>query len=374
MSTWYKAGTASFANGSATVTGSGTSWVDNVKIGDALRAPDGRVYEIVEIVSSSELEIRPAYEGSSESNADYAIQPTRGILQRVFNQIQAWLDAAAGFGTAATEDDDRYVNVTDAQTIAGVKNFSDGVEADSYGGDGVTQSETDTTPGRLLKTGDFGYGVEQQVSGGSADDLTTPGKYNFSSGDSPSGLPNFGAGGTIEVFYDRFGFVRQHYYVRDSTRFYVRASDSSTVFGDWSEVYHTGNILGTVSQSGGTPTGAVIESGSNSNGEYVRYADGTQICWQQLDMGTRTRFGSGSSSDPYRSDTSDWTFPSSFSGEPNITATHSIDTTNASARHGGAMYRSVSPTSVNTFQVGFISDESDNDAVFLDVRAIGRWF
>ena len=277
-------------------------------------------------------------------------------------------------GTAATEDDSRYVNVTDAQTIAGIKTFTDGIEADSYGGDGVTQSETDTTPGRLLKTGDFGYGVEQQVSGGSADDLTTPGKYNFSSGDSPSGLPNFGAGGTIEVFYDRFGFVRQHYYVRDSTRFYVRASDSSTVFGDWSEVYHTGNILGTVSQSGGTPTGAVIESGSNSNGEYVRYADGTQICWQQLDMGTRTRFGSGSSSDPYRSDTSDWTFPSSFSGEPNITATHSIDTTNASARHGGAMYRSVSPTSVNTFQVGFISDESDNDAVFLDVRAIGRWF
>ena len=38
------------------------------------------------------------------------------------------------------------------------------------------------------------------------------------------------------------------------------------------------DILGTVSQSGGVPTGAVIENGSNSNGEYVRFADGTQIC------------------------------------------------------------------------------------------------
>ncbi|MGI1292167.1 hypothetical protein [Enterobacter kobei] len=38
------------------------------------------------------------------------------------------------------------------------------------------------------------------------------------------------------------------------------------------------DILGTVSQSGGVPTGAVIEKGSNSNGEYVRFADGTQIC------------------------------------------------------------------------------------------------
>ena len=42
--------------------------------------------------------------------------------------------------------------------------------------------------------------------------------------------------------------------------------------------WHTGNILGTVSQSGGIPTGAIIERGSNANGEYVRFADGTQIC------------------------------------------------------------------------------------------------
>ncbi|BBV79664.1 tail fiber protein [Enterobacter cloacae] len=38
------------------------------------------------------------------------------------------------------------------------------------------------------------------------------------------------------------------------------------------------DVLGTVSQAGGVPTGAVIEKGANSNGEYVRFADGTQIC------------------------------------------------------------------------------------------------
>ena len=37
-------------------------------------------------------------------------------------------------------------------------------------------------------------------------------------------------------------------------------------------------VLGTVSQSGGVPTGAIIERGSNSLGEYIRFADGTQIC------------------------------------------------------------------------------------------------
>ena len=45
------------------------------------------------------------------------------------------------------------------------------------------------------------------------------------------------------------------------------------------DTYHQGNILGTVSESDGVPTGAIIERGSNANGEYVKYADGTQICF-----------------------------------------------------------------------------------------------
>lgn len=37
-------------------------------------------------------------------------------------------------------------------------------------------------------------------------------------------------------------------------------------------------VVGTVAQVGGIPTGQVVERGSNANGEYVRFADGTQIC------------------------------------------------------------------------------------------------
>lgn len=43
--------------------------------------------------------------------------------------------------------------------------------------------------------------------------------------------------------------------------------------------YLKGTILGTVAQdANGVPTGGVIERGSNANGGYVRFADGTQIC------------------------------------------------------------------------------------------------
>lgn len=42
-------------------------------------------------------------------------------------------------------------------------------------------------------------------------------------------------------------------------------------------IYTRDNLVGPVSQSGGAPTGAVVERGSNANGEYLRLADGTQI-------------------------------------------------------------------------------------------------
>ncbi|EPX75423.1 DUF2793 domain-containing protein [Salipiger mucosus] len=48
-------------------------------------------------------------------------------------------------------------------------------------------------------------------------------------------------------------------------------------------VYGPGNLLGPVSQQAGQPAGAVIERGSNANGDYVRFADGTQICTGTVD-------------------------------------------------------------------------------------------
>jgi hypothetical protein len=43
----------------------------------------------------------------------------------------------------------------------------------------------------------------------------------------------------------------------------------------WMQIYSQNNILGTVSQSAGVPTGAIIEKGSNANGEYSKLADGS---------------------------------------------------------------------------------------------------
>lgn len=64
--------------------------------------------------------------------------------------------------------------------------------------------------------------------------------------------------------------------------------------------YGPGNLLGTVSEAAGVPTGAVIEKGSNAQGDFVRFADGTQICTANVtvdvDQATGGLFWSGATS------------------------------------------------------------------------------
>ncbi|MDR9484638.1 MAG: DUF2793 domain-containing protein [Sediminimonas sp.] len=88
---------------------------------------------------------------------------------------------------------------------------------------------------------------------------------------------------------------------------------------DWG--YGPGNLLGAVAQAGGMPTGAVIERGSTATGEYLRLADGTQICTHAISLGTITAAGSGTWADPYRTAPGfDWTFPAGFAAPPVIAA------------------------------------------------------
>lgn len=66
--------------------------------------------------------------------------------------------------------------------------------------------------------------------------------------------------------------------------------------------YGRGNILGPVAMSGGTPTGAVMEQGQTANGDYLRLADGTQICQHEIALA----FVNSTIC------TATWTFPAAF--------------------------------------------------------------
>lgn len=76
-------------------------------------------------------------------------------------------------------------------------------------------------------------------------------------------------------------------------------------------------LLGTVSEAAGVPTGSILEKGSNANGEYVRFADGTQLCWHEFtaELAINTALMGG-----FRSLDMTWTFPAAFAGVPSASA------------------------------------------------------
>lgn len=77
------------------------------------------------------------------------------------------------------------------------------------------------------------------------------------------------------------------------------------------------DVVGTVSQSGGVPNGAIIERGTNVGGAYVRYADGTQIC--MVDVTQTTAMSTAASAPFYTSPVLSVTWPISFSATPFVT-------------------------------------------------------
>ena len=113
----------------------------------------------------------------------------------------------------------------------------------------------------------------------------------------------------------------------------------STGNDDPAEVFKQSNILGTVSESGGVPTGAIIERGSNSNGEFIKYADGTMICFVSLSYATTDS----------NLQNEDYTFPATFDAIPNFQVTIQD---NRDAILGGANRDIVSNVSESLPRVG----------------------
>jgi hypothetical protein len=129
------------------------------------------------------------------------------------------------------------------------------------------------------------------------------------------------------------------------------------------EIYNRGNILGTVSQSGGVPTGAIIERGSNTNGEFVRYADGTQIC-------KLTFTGIAVNLPPNTVTLITWIFPTTFAVNPSYF--NLIGTPDTSIDFFGVIFYELQSTTSATFVIknGATTQNFINPKFF----AIGRWF
>ena len=122
-------------------------------------------------------------------------------------------------------------------------------------------------------------------------------------------------------------------------------------------MFNQGNIVGTVSESSGVPTGAIIEQGSNANGEFVKYADGTMIVWGSVSITPVANTPTSAT----------FTYPATFSATPFAQATAYAE---SSVLTRPAMI-SATPTTTSC-QVNVI--RTNTTSTQNAVAVFGRWF
>ena len=123
--------------------------------------------------------------------------------------------------------------------------------------------------------------------------------------------------------------------------------------------YGPGNVVGPVTQSGGVPTGALVDQGETPEGRYTRWADGTQICWA-VQEGLEVTTADGAL---YRSAELSHTFPLPFVAPP---------VTSGSCQTGGGWgnIRALSATAWGAT----LWAPTQVSAAEVTVLAVGRWY
>lgn len=256
---WQRAGTVALTSGSTTVTGTNANFAANARAGDSFIGPDGRNYEVSNIASATVLSILPAYLGPTATGAAYSIMPVLGYdkaLSDAFNNLNIQFGGVlAVLGTTATQAGVRAslgLTNTDGLPEGPTNKYmsATGVRGTALAGiDVVTQGAVVAGDSILTALGKL---QATKAAKGANSDITS-----ITGLTTALAVAQGGTGG-------------------------LNPADARTGLGLGSAAIAA--ILGTVSQSGGVPTGAIFESGSSSAGSWVKFASGLMITVQSLSL------------------------------------------------------------------------------------------
>lgn len=233
----------------------------------------------------------------------------------------------------------------------------------------VTQTPTDATAGRLLKTGDSATLLSLSPAlrvqhGGSANALALTSGAQFST-TPPTGLrlrfrasaTNTGPatialdGGSAIACRTVTGVALPAGYIRNNVD-----TEASFDGSFW--------VLERAS-----------ERGSNANGRYQRTADGTLRCWHSLPLGPGNAEGAGTNANPYRTAAVGWTFPSAFAQTPEFSLSlHSSIDMDFQQRSILLVPFSVSATVLGSVRGISLLHGNNSNAITASCVAIGRWY
>ncbi|WP_347911391.1 phage tail protein [Pseudomonas grandcourensis] len=393
---WYKSGTVSVTLNSSAVIGAGTAFIANARVGDAFRGPDGAWYEVTNIASDTAMSISPNYKGATNAAGSYALAPMQGYVKDSADALRALVNTY-GAKLAALGTTGNYDVLPVSKGGTGLTAVGTAISSD------VMTSDVDTTAGRLLRVGDFGIGGTSGGMGVTDANLAIiPGfvRLNTPCTNAPiAGVP-------FSMLVTRYNQEVTQLAFQEGTAVpvvFVRKRLGATTWGNWRGVAMngantditsltglttalstaqggTGNtigmatrlaaaaIIGTVSQSGGVPTGAIIERGSNANGSYVKFADGTMIASAATSQSFNLATAYGSSGAKYS--VFGWSFPIQFAAIPQVfcsaqTAGRLILT--------GSVFGNPTVSSHSAFAID-VSGDAGVQTYYFNFCAIGRWY
>lgn len=262
-----------------------------------------------------------------------------------------------GFVTALAVQANGSVTVPQGLTVGGDATLSGTVT-----GAAVQASPQDGAAGKLLVAGAFGLGSTGAPLLASLDATTTlSGDWRTvdtgTTGTWPPGATTAATrAGVMTVMRPDGATILQSWMQVDTATTWTRRNTGS----GWSAWSRSLPVTGTVSMAAGLPTGAVIQRGSTAQGEFVRFADGTQICTFSLAIGP-INLAVGSIFQGAGSVT--WSFPAAFAALPvvsGLTASSSAWLTATAPTVTGIALRGCSATTQPTTITAYVT-------------AIGRW-
>lgn len=290
--------------------------------------------------------------------------------------IEATSGTAAAPGYSFDGDSDTGIYRVGADSLGIATNGAQRVLVTSSGvavtgsisGTAVQSTSSDTTTGRLMPVGAFGLGgaALSLSATDNLDNITASGFYYNPTGGNCTGnnYPIVSAGSLVVVYQNSIRCVQYFTLYGVSAGTYVRSLQSGG-WSAWSMLYGQRSILGAVSQTAGAPTGALIERGSNANGSFAKFADGTMICSNTITntaLAISTSFLGG-----FRSAAQTWTFPAAFAVAPVLSG-------HATMLSAFGVAAQTAPT---TTAAGYIFTAVTSSVVAdrtLQVMAFGRWF
>ena len=347
---WYADGSIQVEANGQVATGIGTAFLKNVRIGDGLTiAGSASMHEVTNIASDTQLTFSPPYAGAAGAGKQYRIAPIQGYVKEAADRLREVLREAGALITSealqaladATTDQQRRAavalgkvdNTADAdKPISVAQKSAFDLKVDKVEGRGLstndfsnamkakldgmvkTESRLDSTQGRITKVGDYGVGLGYDLRGsilvtGAPSDMFGRGFVSGMAPGGPLGIPglNDTSYGVLHIdaqYPDASAgrAISRRFF--NGSREWVQYAVNSTTWSPWLPIITSASAVGAVSRTAGENSGAVIESGSNANGKYTKFAGGDMWCSASL---TTATIGAGAYID------AGITFPAQFS-------------------------------------------------------------